>query len=323
MTPDLAPEILNPASPCVLGTLGLAGKKSRAVASPSSKTRVDPPHEPSDLTPEPERDEPTPEVEPVLDEGVSEQLHLQADQLAAHLSSRQKELDHREAELNSRAAQLESGVRSARLWIIETESELDSREKAIAEREREAEKRLARLAAAENAIQKRASPSDAEDSPAEDVTTLVDYFATEHRKAMAELDEKRQVLERRARRVDQCQAAFQKLRDEVEQTHREALEIRLGTEELWAELSGAAPPAALTRSLGRIRAKLAEQYRQANAELEERKKEIESLRGQMAEEYRNLAEHKQRFEQWYAGRQEELDQQATRLIAREKQLQKT
>jgi chromosome segregation ATPase len=307
--------------------LGLAGKKPQTVVGPSSNTRLDPPHEPSDLASEPEREERTPEVEPVLDEGASEQLHLQADQLAAHLSSRQKELDHREAELNSRAAQLESGVRSARLWIIETESELDSRDKAIAEREREVERRLARLAATEAAIQKRTSPAVSEESVQEksvpqDATTLVDYFATEHRNAMAELDEKRHALERRARRIDQCQAAFQKLRDEVEQMHREALEIRLGTEELWAELSGAAPPAALTRSLGRIRAKLAEQYRQANAELEERKKEIESLRRQMAEEYRNLAEHKERFEQWYAGRQEELDRQATRLIAREKQLQK-
>jgi hypothetical protein len=199
---------------------------------------------------------------------------------------------------------------------------LASREKVLSEREREVEKRLARLAAAEFALEKRATSSVPEDSAPADTTTLVEFFASEHRKTMAELDEKRQTLERRARRVDQCQAAFKKLRDEVERKHRETLEIRLCTEELWAQLSGVAPPAALTRSLGRIRAKLAEHYLQANSELGERKRELEAIHSQLAEEHKNLVEHKRRFEQWLAGRQEELDQQATRLIARERQLQK-
>ena len=316
MTPDLSPEISNPASPYVIGPKGHFGKKPRKSAALSSKTRVDPPHEVSDLIPESEREEPTPETEPVLDEEASEQLLLQADQLGTLLSIRQKELDRREAELNSRTALMESDARSARLWISESESDLAAREKTLFESEREVEKRLARLAAAEAALQKRTSPSTPEDAAA-----LAERLAAEHRQSMAELQQKRQTVERRARHVDQCRAAFKHLRDEVELVHRETLEIRLGTEELWAQLSGVAPPAALTRSLGRIRAKLAEQYRQANAELGERKRELEAIRCQLAEGHMNLAEHKRRFEDWLAGRQEELDQQATRLVARERELQ--
>ncbi len=101
--------------------------------------------------------------------------------------------------------------------------------------------------------------------------------------------------------------------------HRETLEIRLVTEELWVQLSGAAPPAALTRSLGSIRTKLADQYRQANAELADRKKELETIRSQLLEQHEALVEQRRRFEQWVAGCQEECQQEASRLAAREQQ----
>ena len=99
--------------------------------------------------------------------------------------------------------------------------------------------------------------------------------------------------------------------------HRETLEIRLATEELWIKLSGAVPPAALTHSLGRIRNRLADQYRLANAELLEQKKELESIRDQLVEQYQKLVEQKQQFERWMDARQEESQQQASMLIARE------
>jgi septal ring factor EnvC (AmiA/AmiB activator) len=102
--------------------------------------------------------------------------------------------------------------------------------------------------------------------------------------------------------------------------HRETLEIRLATEELWAQLSGAAPPAALTRSLGRIRTQLADQYRLANAELLEQKKELAAIRDQLAAQYEKLVGQKQQFERWADGRREETEQQASRLIAREQEL---
>ena len=98
--------------------------------------------------------------------------------------------------------------------------------------------------------------------------------------------------------------------------HRETLEIRLATEELWAELSGAAPPAALTRSLGRIRSRLADHYRQAAADLQQKREELERLRDQLSEQYEKLVRQKRSFDAWTGECREEVERQAARLQAR-------
>jgi hypothetical protein len=145
-------------------------------------------------------------------------------------------------------------------------------------------------------------------------------WAAEHRRALEELENKRQAVDRRGEYVDQCRLALHQLRSELGRMHRETLEIRLATEELWVQLSAAAPPAALTRSLGRIRSKLAEHYRFANAELQAQKAELEGIRGQLGEQLAKLSQQKRQFDQWAAVRQEEADKHAARLIAREQQL---
>ncbi len=142
----------------------------------------------------------------------------------------------------------------------------------------------------------------------------------EQRQAQAELKKKQQVLERRAKQADQCRAGLLKLRAELQQMHRETLEIRLATEELWIKLSGAAPPDALTHPMGQIRTRLAEQNRLANDEIFKQKEEIESIRDQLVEQYRNLVEQKQQFERRMDAERGDSQQQATMLIAREQAL---
>ena len=155
---------------------------------------------------------------------------------------------------------------------------------------------------------------------AEETTALRTQMTAEHQRAMADVEQKRQAVERRADQVDQSSAALKDLRAELGRVHRETLEIRLATEELWVQLSGAAPPAALTESLGRIRTTLADQYRQANAELAAQKKELEAIRSQLLEQHRTVVDQKRRFEQWATGCQEECQQAASRLVARERQI---
>jgi hypothetical protein len=362
-------------------------------------TRVDAPHEPMDLAREAVGEEPMPAQQLVPDESVSEQIGLQAAQLATHLRNRQEELDHREAELNSRVARLESDARAARLWLDQHEIDLSSHAEALAQQHREltareevvakseeaiarrsrkltereaelakqewdVERRLARLATVEASQQRRVSISDVEKAEElqhtaealdqrrcqldeeerrladlqSEIQGLCEQLAADHhnfaelsaslrqqidaerRQALAEIEEKRQAVQRRAKHVDDSSAALQKLRTELEQLHQENLQIRLATEELWAQLSGDAPPAALTQSLGRIRAKLAEHYRQIQAEATEQKKGLETIRGELAAQYEKLAEQKQQFERWVADCQEDCRQQASRLVAREQQL---
>jgi len=145
-------------------------------------------------------------------------------------------------------------------------------------------------------------------------------LAAERQAEEEELAKKRQAVQRRAEHMDQCRLALRQLRAELGRMHRETLEIRLATEELWVQLSGAAPPAALTHSLGRIRSKLAEHYRLANAELQEQKAELEGIRSQLAEQYAKLVQQKRQFDQWAAARRAEAQQEAERLVTRERQL---
>jgi chromosome segregation ATPase len=86
------------------------------------------------------------------------------------------------------------------------------------------------------------------------------------------------------------------------------------------QLSESGPPAALKTSLEQIQARLADHYRAADAELAERREELESVRSQLAEEYRSLLRNKEAFEQWATRRQQEVEQRAQGLIAREQEL---
>jgi chromosome segregation ATPase len=400
MTPNLSSDdLMNTDVALPPATEGVSSAASWQNVGPAVMTRVDAPHEAANLAGGSAADEPATAVQLAPDESLSEQVSLQAAQLAAHLRGRQQELDHREAELNSRTARLECDARAARLWIDQHETDLTSREAELAcrerdlaarfeaitnteaalarrvqelsdrdqrllQQEREVERRLARLATVEAAQQRGAPPPDAAKEEelrraaealesrrqqleeaerrlarsqaetqelceqlaadhaefAERSAAVRQEVAAERRQAMADIEEKRRAVQRRGEQVDQRRAALEQLRAELERIHRETLEIRLATEEVWAQLSGVAPPAVLTQSLGRIRAKLAQQYAQANSDAAEQKMSLEATRGQLIAEHEKLIEQKRQFEQWAAACREECQQQASRLVAREQQL---
>jgi predicted protein tyrosine phosphatase len=293
-------------------------------------------------------------------EAAAEQLRIQASQLAGHLRERQKELDHREAELNARSAELESDLRSARLWLSERIAELQERaaepaaEKTAEQTAEQAAReeslrKAAEQAAREESLRKAAEQLAAKQEQLEEAEAGLkqqraelqglheqlsarlseidvqerahrERLEAEHRRAMAAVEEQRRVIGRRAEHVDRSRAAMDELHGQLQRLHRETLEIRLATEELWTQLSGAAPPAALVQSLGRIRGKLAEHHRLAAVELHAQQEELEKLRLQLAAQHEALAQEKRRFEESLAAQQKEAQQQASRLIARERQL---
>lgn len=156
----------------------------------------------------------------------------------------------------------------------------------------------------------------------EEVVATRRQIAAEQQAARADVEHKRQAVQRRSEHVDQCRIALTQMHGELERVQRETLEVRLATEELWAQISGAAPPAEVTRSLGRIRARLAEHYRQADAELSQRQQQLEELRLQLTGHCEQLVGQKRQFEQWLAAWQEQTEQQATRLMAREEEVRR-
>jgi chromosome segregation ATPase len=234
----------------------------------------------------------------------SEQLCAQADRqanlaedipardsvrIAGDISTQEKRLEHRAKELAIKHRELEEAERRT----AEAQAEIGRlREQLLADRQ----------------------------SHREEVRGQRQQMAAEQRRAAAELEKKRELLEQRADHVEQCRAALEQLRAELKRLHRETLEIRLTTEELWAQLSDAAPPAALTRSLGRIRTQLADEYRLTNAELLEQKKDLAAIRDQLAEQYEKLIDARRQFDSFAAARRQEAEQHAERLIAREQEL---
>jgi chromosome segregation ATPase len=303
------------------------------------ETRVDLPHFPANRDIDPTQSGGSDCQPPSFDAETAERIRAQAEQLAEHLRQRQQELDAREAQINARLAQFDSDMRAARLWLTERESQLDYRGEEIAGQEQELKSRLERLAAAKTEQDRQGEAQTQEHTLDGEIRELYEQlvrqrrelqeearlqqerFELQQRLALEDLEKKRQAIERRAEHADQSRLALRQLRAELAQMHRETLEIRLATEELWARLSGDAPSAALTQSLGRIRAKLSAHYAQAKAELHRQRTELESLRAQLAAQCKKLVQEKRQIEQWSSVQREQSQNQVELLAARERQLQ--
>jgi chromosome segregation ATPase len=145
-------------------------------------------------------------------------------------------------------------------------------------------------------------------------------MADERRRAEAELDKARQLLRARDDHLQRRSAAVDQLRAEVMRAQRETLELRLATDELWAQLSGVVPPAALTQSLARLRGQLAEQYRLERTELAGQREQLELLAGRLSEQHDKLQRHRQEIETWTLDRRGEIEKHASRLAGREEEL---
>jgi len=158
--------------------------------------------------------------------------------------------------------------------------------------------------------------ADAEDDLRDQRRQLV----AQQRQEAADLEQKRQAVQRRSEHVDQARAALEQLREELTRTHRETLEIRVATEELWVQLSGAAPAATLTRSLSRVRTQLMEEYRRVTQQNDEQRQELVAIRSELAEEHERFVRQKAQFEAWLQQRQAESAATTERLVARERQL---
>lgn len=253
---------------------------------------------------------------------LAEQEHRLAQQATA-MAAAQQAFAAQQRQLADEKARLafeQQELADRRAQLVGQRQKLEQQEASLAQRNCEADQRLERLAMAESALERREHEMAQRMAAAEQSAAMAQRLASEDARAAAELERKRQAVERRAEHVDQSRAGLQQIRDELGKMHRETLEIRLATEELWVQLSGAAPPAALVRSLGQIRTKLAQQYARANAELTQQRQDLETVRSQLAAQYEKIEEHKRQFDRWAADCQQDTQQQAARLMAREKKI---
>jgi hypothetical protein len=227
------------------------------------------------------------------------QLKSQADQLAAHLTERQRQLESRAAELSAQRAAFDQELREARLWLDEREGQLNQREDRLKIREAELQARLSK--SAENGATAAPSsepgrplgfqPRAAADAPyrldpAEKVKPKgIPGPPTENRRQLAD---RQQALQKTREQLDRRRAALEEFWQESSRTRREALELRLVAEELLTQLKASLNTVQVGESLAAVRQRLAKRYRGDLGQLTEGQHELLWLKNDLEAEQERL-----------------------------------
>jgi DNA repair exonuclease SbcCD ATPase subunit len=222
-----------------------------------------------------------------LDESTASGVGIrnQADELAAYLGARLKELDRRESLLNARSERLDVALRDAQAVFNERQAELAQREEELATREREMETHPEVSSSAETQSQ----PSSAGD---------------------------------RIEQIERREAALLALQKELGRVHRDTFDICTAAEELAKEMSRCADRDALAKALQKVRELSANHYRAEDKELARKKRQLEDVRRELAEENQRLQEHQKQLRQWAQQRELSLERRVAQLASREAKLRR-
>ncbi len=132
-------------------------------------------------------------------------------------------------------------------------------------------------------------------------------------RAILEMTQRREKLDRRS-------ALVEKLQRNAVELYREAIEMQLSAEELWAEVCASGSSTELSKRRAELRVKLMDQFHLADQALADRRQDVEALEQHVAQEQRELAQQREEVRQWMARRHQELGEEATKLIQREREL---
>lgn len=139
--------------------------------------------------------------------------------------------------------------------------------------------------------------------------------------------ERRQLAERKAE-LDRQMTLVRRIETEANSLHREALEMRIVTEQLWGKLSDTIPADQLKALLAKMRTQLDAHYTKEKSSVEQHKQELAAMQGQLADQQQELREQSSKMQAWFASREEQLrgyanevDARVTLLDRREQRLQ--
>jgi hypothetical protein len=205
--------------------------------------------------------------------------------------------------------------------ITQRERQCDAIDRAFQEREQRLAAAEASLAQAqtelEAAWQKFHNQKDAWCGERQDWR---DKLTAERKRFEAECAARHDRLLERSNQLEMRAAALDQTRAEVLQAQRETLEMRLTIDEVWAQLSRLAPPAAITQSLARVRSKLTDHYRAQLNDIAQQRADLEGLAAKISQQHERLARQRRDFDESARSQQTEIEMQAARLVAREQEL---
>lgn len=131
------------------------------------------------------------------------------------------------------------------------------------------------------------------------------------------LESERRLLAERKVELDQRQATLQKMQDSTQALHKEALEMRLVTEQMWGELSENAPEAQLQTSMAHLRSRLDDHYASMHDSIGDRNSELATLKAKIDAKQQELQAQSRKLEEWIETRHEEIKSLASEMDARE------
>ncbi|HZL90989.1 MAG TPA: hypothetical protein VFB96_21670 [Pirellulaceae bacterium] len=265
-----------------------------------------------------------------------EALELSLDRRQSDLNEREATLVARDHELRDRRQEVEREAaalnRSQQLWeqskgrdeqalererrrlqtemdeeFAERRSVLDAEKSCLAEQARDLERDRQALRRERDAWHRERQQED-------------EQRAQQQRQVDQESEQRRSALTAREATLDTQQAAVEQLRNEVMAAYRQALEMRLIVEQLWAQLKGLMTPAEITQSLAQLRLKMAEQYELEEKSLGERKEELLALADKLAQQHATLKAQRMEFLAWRKSQQQEIAHQAEHLCRRVQEL---
>ena len=139
--------------------------------------------------------------------------------------------------------------------------------------------------------------------------------------------ERGQLAERQLE-VEREKSVVRRLHDEAQALYREALEMRLVTEQLWHKLSALTPPDKVEQHIADLRTRLETHYAAEHAALASRREDLQSLQQVLEEKQAALRDQSARMQDWFTTRDEqirsysnEIDVRSSLLDRREQRLQ--
>jgi len=99
------------------------------------------------------------------------------------------------------------------------------------------------------------------------------------------------------KRLEQMRMVLDRSREELGKMHRETLEVRLATEELWLRLARESGSEDLKKSVAKIQTRLATEYQDAVARFELQKQELVQSRNELREQQEQLSARKDQIDQ--------------------------
>lgn len=145
-------------------------------------------------------------------------------------------------------------------------------------------------------------------------------YDSDRARAKQRIERQLAAVRQQADQVERRRIALQQLHADVTRMYREAIEMRICTEELWGRLSEELSPPQLTKQLAELRRKLTDQFHLANQSLRDQRKELQELVTRLETRHGEIGQQRHKLQQWLARRHAEIERQAARLVGREQEL---